>query len=79
MMDDKSRGSFWKERKLLKKDDTRSWLITKSSHGERIFDPEKNKENMAQYYENLYKKQHYAHHSYHDKVAEGVEVLRCDL
>ena len=52
-MDQRS-GGFWKERKLLKKDTSSSWLITKDPQGKRIYDPEKNKENVANYYEDLY-------------------------
>ena len=55
-MKEEGQPGFWKERKMLNKDDSDKWLITKDSDGKRIYDQELNKENIAKYYENLYKK-----------------------
>ena len=69
-------GQFWKERKLMKKDETSSWLITKDSDGQRIYDPESNKENIANYYEQLFSKIPRDHHPYHDEVKVTLEQLK---
>ena len=46
MMEDRSKGRFCNALRMMKKDDTSSWLITKNPDGERIFDPDENKENI---------------------------------
>lgn len=69
-------GQFWKERKLMKKDETSSWLITKDDQGQRIYDPELNKENIANYYEQLFSKIPRDHHPYHDEVKAALEHLK---
>ena len=56
---------------LLKKNNGR-W---RDSKGNRIFDPTVNKENMAAYYEDLYKKKPIQHHPYHHKVEETMKGL----
>ena len=66
---------FWNARKKTKKDDSSSWLITKDEDGKRIFDPEMNKENVAGYYEDLYKKKPHPDHPYHTEVAETIATL----
>ena len=71
-------NNFWKERKKLKKDNTLEWMITKDGRGKRIYDPEENKENIASYYEELYKKQVVQHHQYHEEVKENIQKLELD-
>ena len=68
-------NGFWKERKLMKRDEGSSWLITKDKNGRRIFDPALNKENIANYYEDLYSRKPCLHHPYHVKVEETIEQL----
>ena len=68
-------GGFWKERKRLKREDGSQWLITKGKDGKRIFDPEMNKQNIAEYYEGLYGKRPAQHHTYHTEVAEAIKGL----
>ena len=45
----------------------------------RIFEPEANKENMASYYENLYKRAEVQHHPYHDLVTAKLREYEHDL
>ena len=52
-----------------------AWLITKDMEGKRIFDPGLNKENVANYYEDLYSRKPYKHQPYHEEVKETVERL----
>ena len=40
-------NGFWKERKMMMKDETDEWLIMKNEEGKRIHDPEVNKETIA--------------------------------
>lgn len=70
MTHDKSHQTFWKERKKLLNQHGSTWQITKDINGKRLYDPEQNKENIAQYYENLYKSIKKPHHSYHNEVKE---------
>ena len=73
MQEERNNEGFWRERRLMKKDESSNWYITKDSHGNRIFDPEQNKDNIANYYEDLYSKKQSKHHSYHDEVKRGIE------
>ena len=61
---------FCKERSNQIKNVNDDWNGTKNDKGECIYDPEKNKENIALHYENLYKKPIFTHHPYHDKIIE---------
>ena len=76
MKEDRSNTNFWKERGIMKRDQASSWLVTKGSDGKRIFDPELNKENVASFYENLYKERTVAHHPYHDTVRAEIKRLK---
>ena len=75
MVSSANEGGFWKERRILNRDDTSEWMITKDTAGNRIFDPEKNKENVADYYENLYSNTPSAPHPYHEIVAETIKQI----
>ena len=48
-----NKGGFWRERRLLNKEETSNWQTTKDPEGKRILDPRGNKENIARYYEDL--------------------------
>ena len=78
MASDASAGGFWKERRALSRDDALSWLITKDDSGRRILDPEENKENIARYYEKLYKDVPFPSHPYHQQVASTIIQLTQD-
>ena len=75
MIKEANNGGFWKERRKLNRDETPLWMVTKDEHGRRILDPEENKENVAKYYENLYRNQHTPYHPYHLEVKETVSQL----
>ena len=68
-------NGFWKERKRMTKDESSSWFITKDNEGKRIFDAELNKENIANYFETLYKCDVRMHHPYHTLVEEKIGIL----
>ena len=68
-------NGFWKERKLMKRDEGSSWLITKDKEGKRIYDPDQNKENIANYYEDLYSRKPQKDHPYHTVVKDTIRQL----
>ena len=51
----------------------------KDKDGKRIFDPEMNKENIADHYEDLYQKKKHPDHPYHTEVAETISTLVQDM
>ena len=65
-----NKNLFWKERSSLIKNVNDDWNVTKDSKGDRIYDAEKNKENIALHYENLYKRPICTHHPYHVKIID---------
>ena len=74
----KNPNVFWMERKRMRKDHVLEWLRTKDDTGKRLYDVDSNKENMASYYENLYKRQKVAHHIHHEEVGRNMEVYEED-
>ena len=50
-------------------------MVTKREDGKRIFDAEENKENIASYYEKLYKEMPTPPHPYHDEVNDTITSL----
>ena len=71
-------NAFWMERRRIRKDNVSEWLRTKDDNGNRIYDEEGNKENMASYYENLYKRQEVVPHAHHRVVYENMEIFQKD-
>ena len=71
-------NAFWRERKRMRKDHVIEWLRTKDGDGKRIYDEKGNKENMAKYYENLYRKQIVIPHVHHETVRQNMEVFQTD-
>ena len=65
MIEDSNKGGFWRERRKINRDETSTWMVTKGEDSNRIFNTEKNKENMASYYEKLYSKAPTPLHPYH--------------
>ena len=63
-----SRYSFWKEKKRVTRNPASECIIIKDKDGKRHFEPESIKENIAAYYEDLYKNKGYLYHPYHDEV-----------
>ena len=77
MIEEANKGGFWKERRRMNRDEASTWMVTKGEDGNRIFDTEGNKENIASYYEKLYKKSPFPYHPYHEEVSTTIERL-CD-
>ena len=50
-------------------------LVTNNEEGYRFYDPEKNQENIARYYEKLFGKQNKPYHPYHDTTEEGIREM----
>ena len=75
MISEAGSNGLWREMRNLKIDETPNWMVTKGPNGERILDPEKNKENAATYYEKLYKDDHVPSHPYHHEVKKEIERL----
>ena len=65
-------GGFWEERRFLKHDETILWMTTKDHNGKRRFDPEKNKENTASNFENIYRSSLTHYHPYHNLVENTI-------
>ena len=76
MIKSKSSNEFWKERKKIQRDDTSDWMITKDNDGKRLYDPHQNMENMASYYENLYRRKWERNHEYHIKVDQEMKEYK---
>ena len=53
-MVDQGKNGFWKEVKRSKRDKMSEWISIKDTNGDRILDPERQKERIASYYEDLY-------------------------
>ena len=73
-----SRNDFWKERRNMQKDNYSEWMVTKDISGKRLYDPDANKENIANYYENLYKREHKQSHVYHNQVELELKLMEKD-
>ena len=65
---DKSRSSFWKEKKRMTKNATLDSLIVKDADGNRLYNPEQIKNRTADYYEELYRHKTRRPHPYHMEV-----------
>ena len=75
MIEEANQGGFWRERRRLNKDEASQWMATKDEDGQRILDIEGNKENIARYYEKLYKETPSIPHPYHDEVNQAIDKL----
>ena len=79
MIEDKSQTQFWKERKKYLGTDKSDWNITKDNiNGRRLFTPEENMDNIANFYENLYKKTTVPYHPYHDEIIQNMKSYEND-
>ena len=78
MAPENSFQTFWKERRKLVRDDESTWQVTKDDQGRRIFDPEENRINVANYYENLYKAPVLPGHDYHKEVEHNIQKYEED-
>ena len=65
---DQSKNAMWNEARAFKRDPALESLTIKNEAGERLYNPESNKERHAQYFESLYKAKQFNHHPYHDMI-----------
>ena len=69
-MIEKGPNGFWREMKIIQRDELSNWISIKDENGQRILDPEKQKEIVANYYEELYSPDtSLKEHAYHEYVA----------
>ena len=78
MMSDKSRNSFWREKKKMSKNSTLDSLIIKNNEGIRQFNPDSIKEEAAKYYENLYREKPIIPDPYHNEVKDKIVKYTAD-
>ena len=70
-MAQKGSNGFWKEVRKSKRDVLSDWVCVKDENGQRIHDPELQKERIAQYYEGLYSfDKQLEKHDYHEYVKD---------
>ena len=65
-----NKNVFWKDRSNFIKNTCDEWNVTKDPKGKRLFDPCQIKDNMANFYQNLYTKPIIIHHPYHNEIIE---------
>ena len=70
--EDKSRNAFWGEKRRMTRNPVHDSLVIKDAHGHRQFEPEAIKENMALYYESLYRDKEFEYHPYHDEIERKI-------
>ena len=70
---DKSRTSFWKEKRQMTRNNNLDALAIKDEKGKRKYEPEEIKECMAKYYEDLYRYKPKTPHPYHDEVHQKIQ------
>ena len=70
---DKSRNSFWKEKKRITRDPVLEALTIKDANGNRQFHPDSVKKHTALYYEKLYQGKSYELQPYHEEVSEKTQ------
>ena len=79
MINEENHNGFWKERRAMKQEVSNEWMVVKDSDGKRSLDPEKNKDIIADYYENLYANGECQHHPHHDFVKSEIERITNDM
>ena len=79
MIESGTNDGFWKQRKKIQRDNTTEWMITKNDLGKRLYDPQENLENVANYYENLYKREVEQNHAYHYQIKSEMEEFKQNL
>ena len=76
MITSNNSDNFWKERRKIQRDNSSEWMITKNKQGKRLYDPQENLDNVADYYESLYKREIQQNHQYHHQVQAELEEFR---
>ena len=78
MMKDKSKNTFWKERKKANRDELSEWMVTKNDKMERIYDTEKNMENVTSHFESLFRQPAGSEHPYHEETKNMLLAFKGD-
>ena len=73
------RKKFWNEKERQNKIEVNKWLITKDKDGRRLFTPMENKDNIAKYYEELYRNDDIKWHPYHDELHSKIQMNLSDM
>ena len=63
-----NQNALWKEKRRVLRNPTMECIVVKDKDGKRHFEPNSIKENIASYYEGLYKMKEYAYHPYHAEI-----------
>ena len=75
---DKSKKTFWKEKKRVTRDPVLEALTIKDENGHRQFNPESVKEHTARYYEKLYQGKPFTPQPYHQEVRDKITEFKCN-
>ena len=78
IVSDRSKNSFWKEKKKMSRDPVLQALTIKDDNGLRQFQPESIKHHTAQYYQNLYREKPYPARPYHHEVVKADRLYQND-
>lgn len=70
---DRSKRTFWKEKKKLSRDPVLENITIKDKNGLRQYNPDSVMENTALYYESLYQSKLFEPQQYHTKVKENMQ------
>ena len=69
---DKTKNSFWKEKKKMSRDPVLEALTIKDDKGLRHFQPDSIQHHTALYYENLYREKPFPARPYHEEVLSSI-------
>ena len=73
-----NQNALWKEKRRVLRNPTMENIVVKDKEGKRHFEPNSIKENIASYYEELYKKKEYVFHPYHTEIEERTDTYLND-
>ena len=79
VIEDRSQTAFWNAIRNGNRAPPSEWIAIKDKEGNRLLDPQKNRERAADYYQDLFAKQQCIHHPYHDEVAASIPIYEKDL
>ena len=74
-----NQNALWKEKRRVLGNPTMECIVVKDNNGKRHFEPNSIKENIASYYEGLYKMKEYEYHPYHTEIVEKTRSYLNDL
>ena len=74
-----NQNALWKEKKRVQRNPMMECMIVKDNEGNRQFEPNRIKENVASYYETLYSMKEYTFHPYHTEIEKRIHTYTNDL